>query len=81
MAGVDASKADTDIRATAGKLQLDKYHLDIQQALGVFNGSITSLHNSITRSLNAATAYANTTSGLIQATTNNVLGVYNEKSQ
>ena len=81
LARVDASKADTDIRATAGKLQLDKYHLDIQQALGVFNGSITSLHNSITRSLNAATAYANTTSGLIQATTNNVLGVYNEKSQ
>ena len=81
MVRAEAYKANADISTVAGKLQLDKYQLDIQQNLGVFNGSITSLHNSITRSLNAATAYANTTSGLIQATTNNVLGVYNEKSQ
>ena len=80
MVRADAYKANADISSVAGKLQLDKYQLDIQQNLGVFNGSITSLHNSTTRSLNAATAYANTTSGLIQATTNNVLGVYNEKS-
>ena len=80
MTRAEAYKANADISSVAGKLQLDKYQLDIQQNLGVFNGSISSLHNSTSRALNAAIAYADTTKGLIQATTNNVLGIYNEKS-
>ncbi len=80
MVRAEAYKANADISTVAGRLALEKYRLDIDQNLGVFNGSISSLHNSTSRQLHAAVAYADTTKGLIQATTNNVLGVYNEKS-
>lgn len=80
MTRAEAYKANADIAATAGKLHLEKYHLDIQQNLGRFNGAITNAGQNMQRHLDAAIAYANTTQGLIQATTNNVIGVYNQMS-
>ena len=80
MVRAEAYKANADISTVAGRLQLDKYQLDIQQNLGLFNGNISNISNTTGRQLNAAIAYANTTQGLIQATTNNVIGVYNQKS-
>jgi hypothetical protein len=80
MTRAEAYKANADISSVAGRLQLEKYQLDIQQNLGRFNGNISNISNTTGRQLNAAIAYANTTQGLIQATTNNVIGVYNQKS-
>lgn len=80
MTRAEAYKANADISTVAGRLQLEKYRLDIDQNLGLFNGTISNISNTTSRQLNAAIAYANTTQGLIQGTTNNVIGVYNQKS-
>lgn len=74
----DVLKANASIVGMEDEAWLKKNQLEVQEALGRFNGSVADLHTRATVQLGAAQAYASTATGLVQSVSNSVLGVANK---
>lgn len=71
----DVLKANGDIIATEGKLQLEKNRLEIEQANQQFNGNISLFSHRANAQIQALAQRAVTSGGLVQAVSNSVIGV------
>jgi hypothetical protein len=77
---IDAMKAQSEITVDEQRLRLEKANIQVTEALGRFRGAIEDFGNNTMRQIQAAAHFAGTAAGIVQASTNSVLGVMTTKT-
>ena len=77
---IDAKKAQAEITVEEQRLRIEKAQVQVTEALGRYHGAIEDLGNNLMRQIEAASHFASTAAGIIQASTNSVLGVMTTKT-